>query len=110
MKAIKEGFENVFTRSVFVILDWKDVQERVCGKSEISVAALKTIAVYTNCGKDNEHIERFWRVLDTFTNEEKSLFLKFVWGRANLPLDISKLEEKFKIYLGKQSDSIILYT
>lgn len=27
----------------------------------------------------------FWEILSEFTNQERSLFLRFVWGRTRLP-------------------------
>ena len=35
-------------------------------------------------------IKNFWRVLEEFSNEERSLYLRFVWGRSRL--GIKKLE------------------
>ena len=32
----------------------------------------------------NERKERFWKVIESFSNEDKSLFLKFVTGRKRL--------------------------
>ena len=34
--------------------------------------------------KINERKERFWKVIESFSNEDKSLFLKFVTGRKRL--------------------------
>lgn len=30
----------------------------------------------------------FWEILSEFTNQERSLFLRFVWGRTRLPRTI----------------------
>lgn len=99
LEAIKEGFEIIFPMSILTILNWRDVEERVRGPSEISVAALKSITEYSNCSADDEYVKRFWRVFEEFTNEEKSLFLKFVWGRARLPPAERLKEQPFKLVL-----------
>lgn len=31
----------------------------------------------------------FWEVMEEFTNQERSLFLRFVWGRTRLPRTIA---------------------
>ena len=99
MEAMKEGFEIVFPTSILTILSWRDVEERVRGPSEISVAALKSITEYSNCSADNDFVKRFWRVFEEFTNEERSEFLKFVWGRARLPPSERLKEQPFKLVL-----------
>jgi hypothetical protein len=34
-------------------------------------------------------IQWFWDVMEEFTNQERSLFLRFVWGRTRLPRTIA---------------------
>ena len=99
MQAMREGFEIVFPMSFISILNWKEVEERVRGPSEISVEALKSITDYDCCSHDNEHIVRFWRVFEDFTNEQRSMFLKFVWGRSRLPIAERLKDQRFEIYL-----------
>jgi len=44
-------------------------------------------------------VQRFWRVFENWTHEERSLYLKFVWGRNRLPADVSKLSRKHEVRL-----------
>jgi E3 ubiquitin-protein ligase HERC2 len=99
MDAMREGFEIIFPMSILPILSWRDVEERVRGPSEISVAVLKSITEYSSCSSDNEYVKRFWRVMEELTNEEKSMFLKFTWGRARLPPTERLKEQPFKLVL-----------
>ena len=39
----------------------------------------------------------FWEMFCTFTQEERQMYLKFVWGRDKLPLDCANLRDKHKI-------------
>lgn len=34
-------------------------------------------------------VQWFWEVLETFSPAERSLFLRFVWGRTRLPRNIA---------------------
>ena len=61
--------------------------------------ALKSITSYPNCSNDHEIIGRFWRVFESFTHEERSLYLKFVWGRNRLPIDLTILDRKHEVRL-----------
>uniref|UniRef100_A0A7S3NE73 HECT domain-containing protein n=1 Tax=Euplotes harpa TaxID=151035 RepID=A0A7S3NE73_9SPIT len=99
MAKMREGFEIIFPMSILGILNWRDIEERVRGPSEISVTVLKSITEYSSCSADNEFVERFWRVFEEFTNDERSMFLKFVWGRARLPPSERIRDQNFKIYL-----------
>ena len=99
MQAMRDGFDIIFPISILAILSWRDVEERVRGPSEISIDALKSITEYSSCSSDNEYAKRFWKVLGEFTNDEKSLFLKFVWGRARLPPAERLKEQPFKLVL-----------
>ena len=60
---------------------------------------LEDITFYTYCSHDSEIIERFWRVFDTFTQEERKQYLRFVWGRTSIPEDTSKIVHKHQIRL-----------
>jgi hypothetical protein len=103
IEAMKEGFNVIFPVNILNILTWKDVETRVRGPSEITVQALKSITEYTSSSADNEYVLRFWRVFEEFTQDERSMFLKFVWGRSRLPPDERIQEQKFKIFLMDQS-------
>lgn len=60
---------------------------------------LKSITIYPNCGADHEIVPRFWRVFESFSHEERSEYLKFVWGRNRLPVDLTNLSRKHEVRL-----------
>jgi hypothetical protein len=43
----------------------------------------KYLGAWTNA--NSVHAKRFWRVLDGFTEEQKSAVVRFGWGRSRLP-------------------------
>ena len=65
---------------------------------------LKSITVYKYCSEEHEAIKRFWRVFESFSPRQRSLYLKFVWGRNRLPIDLRNCE-RHKISLLTQMDS-----
>jgi len=75
------------------------IEIRACGSKEINIDMLKSITSYSNCGPTHEVVERFWRVFEAFTHEQRSLYLKFVWGRNRLPIDVSRLSRKHEVRL-----------
>ena len=75
------------------------IEVRACGSKEIDVERLKSITTYPHCGADHEIVGRFWRVFESFSHEERSLYLKFVWGRNRLPIDLSRLSRRHEVRL-----------
>ena len=65
------------------------IEVRACGEKTIQVDLLKSISTYPNCESSHEIVGRFWRVFEGFSSEERALYLKFVWGRNRLPMNLS---------------------
>jgi hypothetical protein len=47
--------------------------------------------------ENDTHVGYFWEALSQFTSKERSLFLRFVWGRSRLPASKTKFSQMFKI-------------
>ena len=99
MQAIRKGFEIIFPTTVMGILTAREVEYRIIGPTEIDIEQLKKLTTYQSCDEENEYVQRFWRVFDNFTQEERSLYLKFVWGRSRLPPPDASSIQKHTIYL-----------
>jgi hypothetical protein len=39
-------------------------------------------------------VKQFWNVFATLTEEERCLYLKFVWGRSRLPMNLEGLSRR----------------
>lgn len=48
---------------------------------------------------------RFWEVMEEFTNQERSLFLRFVWGRTRLPRNIADFRGRDFVLQGESKKS-----
>jgi hypothetical protein len=50
----------------------------------------------------------FWNVFKTLTEEERSQYLKFVWGRSRLPINIDNLSKTHCIeyFKSRSKDSL----
>jgi len=46
---------------------------------------------------EDEHIQTFWEVLKSFSQDELASFLRFVWARPSLPPSTAEFQQKFKI-------------
>lgn len=61
----------------------------VCGSPEIPLGLLKSVASYKGVDGTSSLVQWFWEVMEEFSNHERSLFLRFVWGRTRLPRTIA---------------------
>lgn len=41
----------------------------------------------------------FWEMFETFTQTERKMYLKFVWGRTKIPSDTSQLANKHQFHV-----------
>lgn len=51
----------------------------------MDVLLLKSKTIYQGYTPDHPTIVYLWRILEKFSDEDKSLFLRFAWGRSRLP-------------------------
>jgi len=71
------------------LLSWEAIEARACGLKVFDVEKFKEMTHFSYMEGDHPLVARFWRVFEAFTEEEKALYLKFVWGRSRLPIDCS---------------------
>ena len=82
---IKNGFNSVIPSSIFQVLNWRQLEEMVCGKNKLDIRDLKKHTKYEGFKENDEIIKWFWEWLGECNDHEQSLYLKFVSGRARLP-------------------------
>ncbi|CAF3325918.1 unnamed protein product [Rotaria socialis] len=83
---IREGLYSIVPSCYLTLFTTTELEEAVCGKGYIDIDMLKRHTSYNNDSETTPHIGRFWTVLrDMFSEEQKKLFLIFVWGRNTLP-------------------------
>lgn len=80
---------------IFSFLTPRQLEYRVTGNPEITTAALKAITY----GADGDHkiMKWFWQMFDSWNQQERRAYLKFVWGRSKIPIDCSNLRNKHQL-------------
>jgi len=84
-KQLRKGMSAVIPIDYLNLFSWRQVETLVCGAPDIDVEILKSNTDYEGYSENEEPIKLFWEVLTEMTPRERSLFLKFVWGRSRLP-------------------------
>lgn len=92
---VKEGMNKVVPLGIFSFLTPRQLEYRVTGNPEITTAALKAITY----GADGDHkiMKWFWQMFDSWNQQERRAYLKFVWGRSKIPIDCSNLRNKHQL-------------
>ena len=66
------------------MMSWKGLEEKLCGQKEIDVKKLRKETSYSGFGDSDLTIKLFWKVLEKFTKQQLSDYIRFVYGRAKL--------------------------
>lgn len=95
--AIKVGLGAIVPLHTLSLYTADEFETLICGKKEFNVSLLRGNTNYSGCNASDEHIQFFWQVLNELSEEDKEMFLKFVWGRSRLPLTADEFSRPFKI-------------
>ena len=96
--AIQQGLFSIVPSAYLTLFTSSELEEAVCGKSRIDVDLLKRHTSYESDDETMPHIENFWKILsELFTEEQRKLFLIFVWGRGTLPIRDEDFTTEFQI-------------
>ncbi|XP_041055229.1 E3 ubiquitin-protein ligase HERC2 isoform X4 [Carcharodon carcharias] len=87
--AVREGMARVVPVPLLSLFTGYELETMVCGSPDIPLHLLKSVATYKGIEPNAPLIQWFWEVMESFSNTERSLFLRFVWGRTRLPRTIA---------------------
>ncbi|XP_043254504.1 probable E3 ubiquitin-protein ligase HERC2 isoform X2 [Colletes gigas] len=87
--AVREGMSKVIPVPFLALFSGAELETMVCGSPDIPLTLLKSVATYKGIEPTAPLIQWFWEVMEEFSNQERSLFLRFVWGRTRLPRTIA---------------------
>jgi len=98
VEAFRRGILSVLPESSLTVFTGEEFANIVCGSHKIDIERLKANTEYDDdVSATDQHIIYFWEVLHSFTEVEKSAFLRFVWARPTLPPPGVEFPQKMKI-------------
>ena len=102
---IKKGIFDILDESLSLLLTPQDLEEFICGKPYLDIQLLRERTRYDGYESDSPIIANFWKALESFNEDEKSKYLRFVSGRSRLP-DPRNIyfEHKIQVYQHKIPD------
>jgi hypothetical protein len=98
--AIRRGLGKVVPLQALGLFSWRELETMVCGNAfgADAVALLKENTTYKSGGPQDQHIVWLFDILENdFTDEQRAMYLTFVWGRSRMPLTSAEFDTKHKI-------------
>ncbi|KAL6073675.1 HECT domain-containing protein [Balamuthia mandrillaris] len=86
IQAMKNGLDSIVPTRLLALFTPQELELAICGRPDIDLEILKKNTKYNGCNENTTEVKFFWEALRSFSQEERSLFLRFVWGRARLPV------------------------
>ena len=83
--AMRTGLVSMVPSQSLQLLTWRELELLACGDPVVDIALLRSRTVYQGWDATSEGPQRFWRAFELLTDEERSKFIRFAWGRARLP-------------------------
>ena len=99
LDAMRSGISCVVPFALLGMFTWEEIEREVCGERRMNLELLKKMTKYEHCFATDQHIKYFWQMLQDFSDAERALWLKFVWGRSRLPVRAADFEERFCIQI-----------
>merc|ERR1711991_592449 len=101
--AMIEGLSTIIPTPELAMYTPEQMEVIVCGEPHINIDVLRENVVYDSCSEQDPQVQWLWQVLDEMTQDERALFLQFVWSRTRLPVSSSQMIMKFKIQAAPDS-------
>lgn len=76
VEAIRRGIGAVIPVQLLRLFSWDDLEMFVCGQEGVDIDLLEACTEYNLCSREDKHVSAFWDVLRSFSQKEKSLFLR----------------------------------
>ncbi|XP_035829751.1 probable E3 ubiquitin-protein ligase HERC1 isoform X3 [Aplysia californica] len=94
---IREGMSGIIPVPLLTLLTAQALERLVCGTDEVNIDVLQKVVRYRGIDENHVLVRWFWSVLESFTNEERIQFLRFISGRTRLPSNPADITQRFQI-------------
>jgi len=83
---IARGLATVVPMRAVKLFTWSELEVLVCGSPKVDMELWQSRTEYQGySGKDDPTIKMFWKVMHSLSEEDRSGFIRFSWGRSRLP-------------------------
>eukprot|EP01132_Coremiostelium_polycephalum_P002496 gene2496-3088_t len=99
-----KGVASILPLHLLNIFTWQEIELRVCGMPGVDIKLLKKHTRYCGLSISEPRVVWFWKILESFSSEEQTLFLRFVWGRSRLPPS-NEFNSQFQLQIFIKNDT-----
>ena len=96
-KVFRDGLVSVLPADLLPLFTAGEMEVLVSGNSSLDLKLLKQCTEYEDISPDGELVKNFWEILEEMTDEERTLFLRFVWARSRMPASAQEFPLNFKL-------------
>lgn len=96
-RAFKDGLSSVVPTELFTLFTAHEIEQLVSGNRVVNIQLLKQCTEYEELDPQDSLVKNFWEVLEEMTDDERTLFLRFVWARSRMPASAQDLPMNFKL-------------
>ena len=87
IEALLKGFYNIIPQNLISIFNHRELELVISGMPTINIQDWKNNTIYENYNEESNVIKYFWKIIESFDNDERAEFLQFVTGSAKVPLE-----------------------
>ncbi|CAG7693965.1 unnamed protein product, partial [Allacma fusca] len=95
--AVREGMAGITPVPLLALMTGSHLEQLVCGLPNISVNLLKQVVRYREMDESHDLVKWLWSILESFSNAERVLFMRFVSGRSRLPANLADFSQRFQV-------------
>lgn len=102
---ISKGIFDILNGEIFFLLTPGELEEYICGSSDLNLKLLRERTVYENYEEDSPTIINFWKALESFTKEERRKYSNYLLKIPRIPnLEYKNLYQTISKLTGKDVD------
>lgn len=81
------GFHDIIPKELIKIFNEQELELLISGLPDIDVDDWKSNTEYQNYNSTSVQVQWFWRVVRSFSQEERAKLIQFVTGTSKVPLE-----------------------
>ncbi|CAM9219760.1 unnamed protein product [Ectocarpus fasciculatus] len=107
LKLFSDGLAAVLPVQLLPLFTGPELELMISGTRSVDVDLLQKCTEYENLQPDSELVRNFWSVLKEMDDDEKTLFLRFVWARSRMPATAQDFPMNFKLQAASTGDDFL---